>query len=54
MTSLIDWVPDPVVAGMVSGWATRFHSDRAAGLGLAADPDFTSIIRQHQADTHPS
>ena len=27
---LIDWVPDPVVAGMVSGWAARFHSDRAS------------------------
>jgi D-erythronate 2-dehydrogenase len=51
VTSLIDWVPDPVVAGMVSGWAARFHSDRAAGLGLAPDPDFTSIIRKHLADT---
>jgi hypothetical protein len=54
VTSLIDWVPDPVVAGMVSGWASRFHSARAAGLGLTADPDFTSIIRQHQAETHPA
>jgi hypothetical protein len=51
VTSLIDWVPDPVVAGMVSGWAARFHSDRAAGLGLTPDPDFTSIIRKHLADT---
>ena len=51
VTSLIDWVPDPVVAGMVAGWAARFHSDRAAGLGLAPDPDFTSIIRAHLAET---
>jgi D-erythronate 2-dehydrogenase len=51
VTSLIDWVPDPVVAGMVSGWAARFRSDRAARLGLAPDPDFTSIIRKHLADT---
>ena len=51
VTSLIDWVPDLVVAGMVSGWAARFHSDRAAGLGLTPDPDFTSIIRKHLADT---
>ena len=49
VASLIDWVPDPVVAGMVSGWASRFRSDRAARLGLAADPDFSSIIRQHLA-----
>jgi nucleoside-diphosphate-sugar epimerase len=53
VTSLIDWVPDPVVAGMVSGWAARFHSARAARLGLAPDPDFTSIIRKHLADTQP-
>jgi nucleoside-diphosphate-sugar epimerase len=53
VTSLIDWVPDPAVAGMVSGWAARFHSDRAARLGLAPDPDFTSIIRKHLADTQP-
>ena len=51
VTSLIDWVLDPVVAGMVSGWAARFRSDRAARLGLAPDPDFTSIIRQHLAGT---
>jgi nucleoside-diphosphate-sugar epimerase len=54
VTSLIDWIPDPVVAGMVSGWAARFHSDRAAGLGLTPDPDFISIIRQHQAETYPA
>jgi hypothetical protein len=36
---------------MVSGWAARFRSDRAARLGLAPDPDFTSIIRRHLADT---
>ncbi len=51
VTSRIDWVPDPVVAGMVAGWAARFHSDRAARLGLTADPDFTSIIRMHLAGT---
>jgi D-erythronate 2-dehydrogenase len=54
VTSLIDWIPDPVVAGMVAGWAARFHSDRAAGLGLTPDPDFISIIRQHQAETRPA
>jgi nucleoside-diphosphate-sugar epimerase len=54
VTSLIDWVLDPVVAGMVAGWAARYHSDRAAGLGLTADPDFVSIIRQHQAETRPA
>ena len=51
VTSLIDWVPDPVVAGMVAGWAARFRTDRATRLGLAPDPDFTSIIRRYLADT---
>ena len=54
VTSLIDWVPDPVVAGMVAGWASRFRSDRAARLGLVPDPDFTSIIRLHQKETRPT
>ena len=54
VTSLIDWVPDPVVAGMVAGWAARFRTDRAARLGLVPDPDFTSIIRQHLAGTRSS
>jgi hypothetical protein len=51
VTSLIDWVPDPVIAGMVSGWAARFRCDRATRLGLAPDPDFTSIIRMHRSGT---
>jgi nucleoside-diphosphate-sugar epimerase len=51
VTSLIDWVPDPVVAGMVAGWAARFRCDRATRLGLAPDPDFTSIIRMHRSGT---
>ncbi len=51
VTRLIDWVPDPVVAGMVAGWAARFRSARAARLGLVPDPDFTSIIRAYLAET---
>jgi nucleoside-diphosphate-sugar epimerase len=54
VSSLIDWAPDRVVAGMVSGWAARFRLDRAARLGLTPDPDFTSIIRMHLAETQTS
>jgi len=43
-----------VVAGMVSGWAARFRLDRAGRLGLTPDPDFTSIIRMHLAETQTS
>jgi nucleoside-diphosphate-sugar epimerase len=38
------------IATMVSGWASAFESARARRLGLAADPDFISIIRQFQKE----
>jgi nucleoside-diphosphate-sugar epimerase len=49
--ALIDWVPDPVVAGIVKGWPARIAAGRAAELGLTPDPDFESIIRAHRAET---
>jgi D-erythronate 2-dehydrogenase len=38
------------IAIMVGGWASAFESARARRLGLAADPDFISIIRQFQKE----
>jgi nucleoside-diphosphate-sugar epimerase len=49
-SALIDWAPDPAVAAIVTGWPARFRSERAARLGLAADPDFDSVIRMHLAE----
>jgi D-erythronate 2-dehydrogenase len=49
--ALIDWAPDPGVAAIVASWPGRMRSERAARLGLAADPDFGSIIQQHLAET---
>jgi D-erythronate 2-dehydrogenase len=51
VSALIDWVPDPVVARIVTSWPARIRADRAAGLGLAPDPDFDSIIRLHIAES---
>jgi nucleoside-diphosphate-sugar epimerase len=48
--ALIDWVPDPAVAAIITGWPARFRTDRAARLGLAPDPDFDSVIRLHLAE----
>jgi hypothetical protein len=48
---LIDWVPDPAVTAMVTGWPARIRADRARRLGLAPDPDFDSIIAMHLAET---
>ncbi len=48
--ALIDWVPDPAVARIVSGWPARLRAERAARLGLTPDPDFRSIIEMHIAE----
>jgi D-erythronate 2-dehydrogenase len=53
VSALIDWVPDPVVAGLFANWPARIRADRAAGLGLTPDPDFESVIRLHLAETRP-
>jgi nucleoside-diphosphate-sugar epimerase len=50
-SALIDWVPDPVVAGMMTGWPARIRAERAARLGLTPDPDVASIIEAHRAET---
>jgi D-erythronate 2-dehydrogenase len=49
-SALIDWVPDPVVAGMFENWPARIRADRAARLGLAPDPDIGSVIATHLAE----
>jgi nucleoside-diphosphate-sugar epimerase len=39
---------DATVARLVTGWPAVFESARARSLGLSADPDFLSIVRQFQ------
>jgi hypothetical protein len=51
VTALIDWVPDPAVARIVTSWPARFRTERAARLGLAPDPDFGSVIAMHLAES---
>jgi len=51
VAGLIDWVPDPAVARLVASWPARIRAGRAGRLGLAADPDFDSIIRMHLAES---
>ncbi|HUK71581.1 MAG TPA: hypothetical protein VLW50_22910 [Streptosporangiaceae bacterium] len=50
VSALIDWAPDPVVAGIVTSWPARFRADRAARLGLTPDPDFERVINLHLAE----
>jgi D-erythronate 2-dehydrogenase len=51
VSALIDWAPDPAVAAIVTSWPARFRTDRAARLGLTADPDYDSVIKMHLAET---
>jgi D-erythronate 2-dehydrogenase len=50
LAALIDWVPDARVTGIIGRWPARFQPDRAAHLGLVADPDFDSIIAMYRAE----
>jgi nucleoside-diphosphate-sugar epimerase len=50
VAALIDWVPDPAVARIVTSWPARFRTERAARLGLAPDPGFGSVIAMHLAE----
>ncbi|HXB47928.1 MAG TPA: D-erythronate dehydrogenase [Streptosporangiaceae bacterium] len=49
-STLIDWVPDPAVASIVTSWPARFRAERATRLGLRPDPDFESVIRMYLAE----
>ncbi len=48
--ALIRREPDPVIARIVAGWATRFDASRAEGLGFRADASFDAILEAHVAD----
>jgi len=51
VTALIDWVPDPDVARLVTSWPARIRAGRAERLGLAPDPGFGSIIGMYLAES---
>jgi nucleoside-diphosphate-sugar epimerase len=46
-TRLLDWTPDPAIERLVSTWPGDVKSTRAQGLGLTADADFESIVREY-------
>lgn len=48
--ALITHRPDDAVARIVAGWPARFESERAARLGLKADENFASVLRQYVSD----
>lgn len=46
-TGLLDWVEDPAILRLVNTWPGNVQAARAAGLGLQADADFESIVREY-------
>ncbi len=46
----VRFVRDDTVAGIVANWSRGATAERAARLGLHADADFATIIRQYIAD----
>ncbi len=44
---LIDWIPDPAIANIVTSWPAVIDAARARGLGLLPDPDFESIVADY-------
>ncbi|MET8469394.1 D-erythronate dehydrogenase [Streptomyces sp. NPDC006422] len=52
VADLVTVAPDASVEAIVGSWPAAFDNTRAAALGLSADPDFASVIRQYVAD-HP-
>lgn len=51
-TGLLDWTPDPAVLRLVQTWPGNIDYARARGLGLRADADFETVIRDYARD-HP-
>jgi nucleoside-diphosphate-sugar epimerase len=50
IAGLIRHQPDPIIEGIVQGWAERFRADRAEALGFEAERDFEEIIRVYVED----
>jgi D-erythronate 2-dehydrogenase len=46
-TRLLDWTPDPAILRLVKTWPGNVAFARARALGLQADTDFESIVRDY-------
>ena len=46
-TALLDWTPEPAIERLVRTWPGNIASARANALGLQADVDFESIVRDY-------
>jgi D-erythronate 2-dehydrogenase len=46
----VQYKPDPRIQAIVQTWPTRFRTPRAQALGLSADRDIETVIRDYIAD----
>lgn len=46
-TDLLDWTPDPAILRLVRTWPGNVEFARARALGLQADTDFVSVVREY-------
>lgn len=46
-TALLDWTPDPAIVRLVKTWPGNVMFERAQGLGLQADADFETVVREY-------
>jgi len=54
VASRVRWQYDPVIGAIVSTWPAAFVPTLGPALGMRADPDFESIVRQYIADERPT
>ncbi len=50
VADLIDWLPDPSVARIITSWPSRIDAVRARALGLMPDRDFEGIIQAYLSE----
>ena len=46
-TALLDWTPDPAILKLVKTWPGNVAAARATALGLKADSDFETVVRDY-------
>jgi D-erythronate 2-dehydrogenase len=51
VASLIDWQPDPKIEKIVGSWPGAWETSRGEKLGLAADRNFSDVIRAFIAES---
>lgn len=50
VAALIEWLPDPKIASIVTSWPAHIQATRAAGLGLLPEQNFDDIIRAYLSE----